>query len=778
MKLRQAASAAHSYKRKLLIGVLAPATLALLFFIMSNLYLLHNIQQQLLTQCLQGQKVFTSAYEEEFYSLHQNSMLLLDNADIKEIYLNHDFLSPEENYKLRNIVNTLTTFNATKPYLIKSGFINETNNRFICSSYTAFLEDFYDNKYYGFVINQSDYLAHYTKRTATYQVQPLDMVGPTYSPEAIPLLQYTIGNYHLPSPLILYISKNNFSQGLQNYRLTKNSQLFIYCPATNQIIGSTDASLEQELSSVIPNLDIPEGEAPLLQTVILNGQPYSCLLSVSQTNFVDPLIFISLVPQQDILSSLIPVSVLSMASLLTCAVIAAFLGYRLSFRLYHPIQGLMQIVGGSPAHASSPDMQDSEDEMHYLNRHISTLQNSNSSLRTNMDSALPMLYNQYIVNILEQREYNNKNLESLISSYPVPFSYPYFTCAILVMRLTPRFYSDFTPQDQITILQKFSNVLELTQDTQCVKYVFLSASNKYCIISNSPLADQTEILRRDFENLLSLFTADREYIQFYIACGNTCESMQELPQSWKQANTALSFFSAFGEEHLHFYHGKPAKKDSFSMDTGEYNRLMQALMQKNEEVMNELVSNVIIRNQENELSERSFKDLYVHLYELGEQVMRQEKLSSSVLLGDHYMGLSVFVHDLTNLERSEYILLFYRSLCQRPGSEQPSSFDMEEIKAYVDAHYLEDLYLESLAEQFHTSPKYVSRVLKNALGMPFKQYLNITRIARAKELLVETDKKVDEIMEMSGFHSRNSFIRAFKLLTGVSPSEYRSLYRK
>ncbi|HZK27015.1 MAG TPA: helix-turn-helix domain-containing protein [Thermoclostridium sp.] len=43
-------------------------------------------------------------------------------------------------------------------------------------------------------------------------------------------------------------------------------------------------------------------------------------------------------------------------------------------------------------------------------------------------------------------------------------------------------------------------------------------------------------------------------------------------------------------------------------------------------------------------------------------------------------------------------------------------------------------------------------------------------------MLLHTDKNINEIGRMIGFKNTNSFIRNFKKLTTVTPSEYRKQY--
>jgi len=53
------------------------------------------------------------------------------------------------------------------------------------------------------------------------------------------------------------------------------------------------------------------------------------------------------------------------------------------------------------------------------------------------------------------------------------------------------------------------------------------------------------------------------------------------------------------------------------------------------------------------------------------------------------------------------------------------------------------------------------------------QYLNDIRIKVAKEALISTDKRVNEIGRMVGFDNTNNFIRIFRKKTGATPLNYR-----
>ena len=82
--------------------------------------------------------------------------------------------------------------------------------------------------------------------------------------------------------------------------------------------------------------------------------------------------------------------------------------------------------------------------------------------------------------------------------------------------------------------------------------------------------------------------------------------------------------------------------------------------------------------------------------------------------------------------------------------------------------------LTELSEMVHLSPFYLSRAFKNATGYSVIEYFNKMKIDKAKELMIEGDKKVKEVARALGFTDEFYFSRIFKKIEGISPSEFYS----
>ncbi|MGG1555234.1 helix-turn-helix domain-containing protein [Paenibacillus ferrarius] len=102
---------------------------------------------------------------------------------------------------------------------------------------------------------------------------------------------------------------------------------------------------------------------------------------------------------------------------------------------------------------------------------------------------------------------------------------------------------------------------------------------------------------------------------------------------------------------------------------------------------------------------------------------------------------------------------------------------IERAVAYLKVHYAEELSLEICADQLSASPYTLSRSFKQVMGVNFVDYLLQLRIDRAKELLLGTELKINEVAERVGYQ-HSYFNKLFKGNVGLTPTQYRDQSRK
>jgi len=95
----------------------------------------------------------------------------------------------------------------------------------------------------------------------------------------------------------------------------------------------------------------------------------------------------------------------------------------------------------------------------------------------------------------------------------------------------------------------------------------------------------------------------------------------------------------------------------------------------------------------------------------------------------------------------------------------------------IHARYGSELSLKTLGHSYNVHPVYLGQLFKKEMGAGFTDYVNGYRIRIAKELLLHSDKKANEIAIEVGCADPNYFYKLFAKFTGVSPTEFRSARR-
>ncbi|MDD4413763.1 MAG: AraC family transcriptional regulator [Oscillospiraceae bacterium] len=118
-------------------------------------------------------------------------------------------------------------------------------------------------------------------------------------------------------------------------------------------------------------------------------------------------------------------------------------------------------------------------------------------------------------------------------------------------------------------------------------------------------------------------------------------------------------------------------------------------------------------------------------------------------------------------------------LCYRACKEQYPFASKQYVQAvfdvqnYIDRHFTENIRIKELASRFFISVSYLAHSFREWTGSSPKEYIMRSRIAYAKELLINTDLSVAVIAGRCGFGDVSNFVRSFKKEVSQTPFGYR-----
>lgn len=99
--------------------------------------------------------------------------------------------------------------------------------------------------------------------------------------------------------------------------------------------------------------------------------------------------------------------------------------------------------------------------------------------------------------------------------------------------------------------------------------------------------------------------------------------------------------------------------------------------------------------------------------------------------------------------------------------------EVQAVIIYVNAHYMDKLTLDGIADYVGLNREYLSRLFSKETGTGLFQYINEVRMKRAGEM-IRSNKQVyiKEVAAAVGFDDPYFFSRKFKEFYGKTPSEY------
>lgn len=152
---------------------------------------------------------------------------------------------------------------------------------------------------------------------------------------------------------------------------------------------------------------------------------------------------------------------------------------------------------------------------------------------------------------------------------------------------------------------------------------------------------------------------------------------------------------------------------------------------------------------------------------------RLDTLASEKDSFQQFISCLQLLYDLSGLD--------YRSLASSSFAHAPRDKESRrvlKVKEYINEHYAEPLTLDMMAGLVGMSPSSFSRFFKQHTNRTFSTYLIDIRLGNAARALVDTSYNISEICYACGFNNLSNFNRVFRAKRGVSPREFRQIYKK
>ena len=103
---------------------------------------------------------------------------------------------------------------------------------------------------------------------------------------------------------------------------------------------------------------------------------------------------------------------------------------------------------------------------------------------------------------------------------------------------------------------------------------------------------------------------------------------------------------------------------------------------------------------------------------------------------------------------------------------------VQQVVNYIDERYFEEVSLKTLSQKYNINSSYLGQiftkeVVKDLNNLTEEEFLNKIKNMKARELILNTNMKINDIAKEVGYYETSYFYRKFKEFYGVSPATLR-----
>lgn len=115
------------------------------------------------------------------------------------------------------------------------------------------------------------------------------------------------------------------------------------------------------------------------------------------------------------------------------------------------------------------------------------------------------------------------------------------------------------------------------------------------------------------------------------------------------------------------------------------------------------------------------------------------------------------------------------SISASSTAHQPNNVSPEVLKiiSYINTHYNQPISLKDLCNKFFLSKVSLCKKFKSVMHCSIMDYVSRMRLSKAKSLLRDENKSVEDVAMECGYSSANYFGLIFKKEVGLSPLNYK-----
>ncbi|MEK4443482.1 response regulator transcription factor [Niallia sp. FSL K6-0077] len=369
----------------------------------------------------------------------------------------------------------------------------------------------------------------------------------------------------------------------------------------------------------------------------------------------------------------------------------------------------------------------------------------------------------FLKNHLLYRLLNGTSIDALKNEYPfIDMDYLYAYTRMILMQFEEPFFDKLLKEETSLLFAQIKQCMEgLSFD-----YLHLNPYQLLLLIKKPIEHTEIRLIAKNIHQQIHSALG----IHGYFSISEEVEAPEKIPERFKQIEYYLEDRFFYKDNYLYpiecgkFEQEEYLEQDENLLlsiqnaiqyvDTFSFRLSLDALFQKYQS--KKQISHIYVRY----LFSRLLQILCNALPEYKETILN--KKISAIYKCTHFSEIEQIIEEV---KRS--VLSFLEK------KEKSPKHVIHIVMQYIHEHYAEDLSLNILADKVYLSPRYLSDVFIQETGSGINKYIKQVRMDAAKNLLIHTNMKINDICKQVGYQNISYFVRTFRESFGLSPEKFR-----
>ena len=262
-------------------------------------------------------------------------------------------------------------------------------------------------------------------------------------------------------------------------------------------------------------------------------------------------------------------------------------------------------------------------------------------------------------------------------------------------------------------------------------------------------------------------------VDVFITIGNIVDVINDLGISYKSANDLRKYILTEGVNVCLNSNSFVYKEESKILFNKEIEKINKLIIEKNMKNLYTYIDKIF---EDKRLTPKNIYDLSLKILFLTDRILEEFKLDRKYKENNLMSIIIKLCNENTRENVKSFIISeLYELVDLINHNVVKYSPVVQQVVNIANKKYYEELSLKTLSYKYNVNSSYLGQIFNKEVGVSFSEYLNKIKNTKAKELILTTNMKINDIAKAVGYTDTSYFYRKFKKYFGVCPSAIRNM---